>query len=173
MTANNFSTPGEQSPWLEERAGDLAAYAAREYLLEYGWTTTVRGDDVLLLLEGGLTAVTIPLEWAQLALADLRAMDLSCPVILLPKGHETQGVFLLEDAPDARPDRSLPGWLWRPWPAEDIPLPTGVSRSGISWLRPPNIGTGGTVTVSLLGRVLASLLDTHAAGAPKSFRRTA
>lgn len=173
MTANNFLMSSDENAWPDGHAGDLAAYAAREYLLEHGWTTTVRGDEVMLPLGDGMVAVTVPVDWARLALADLRAMDLCCPVVLLSERHEAQAVFLLEGSADVRPDRLLPAWLWRPWPQEDIALPTGVFRGGISWLRPPEMGTRGSVTVPVLGRVLANLLEANAGDVPKSFLRTA
>jgi hypothetical protein len=140
-------------------AQSLAAYASREYLLELGWRTTVRDGEVLLELDDDMAAVVLPADWAMTALADLRAMNLCCPVVLLPDGVVPHCVFLLEEA---KPHGELPPpWLWRPWPAgEGVPLPIGHSLSAHTWLRPPT--AGGAVSVAVLAGVLARLLDGRA-----------
>lgn len=146
-----------------EVVSSLAAHASREYLLEYGWRSEVRGDEILLEVDDGMAAVVVPADWALTAMADLGAKGLSCPVVLLPDGIRPYCVFLLEDSSSAHGGEPLPAWLWLPWRAgEGVPLPADNARSALRWLRPPEKAVGGAVSVAVLREVLARRFDGRA-----------
>jgi hypothetical protein len=150
-----------QTDLRDENADTLVSYAARQYLFENGWTTTVRDSQVLLRLDDDLTGVSMPLDWALMALAELRAMNLYCPVVCMEDREESQCFFLLTPPHRAESSPVFPAWIWRMLPpGGEIPLPTGVVKDNcVTWLRPPLPNGSTPVPVTVLSDVVASILD--------------
>lgn len=150
----------------EDMSAAIATHMAREYLFRHGWRTIVRRGRVFLPLDDDLAAVGLPMDWTTAVLAELRAMDLRCPVVALDLPAATRGVFLVP-----RGDRAsvpwLPGWLVSCWPDDAaVPLPVGTPEAGdVGWLCPPESDSGSSLSLHDLIGVLNRVHDAvHAAG---------
>lgn len=119
-----------------DHIGDLLRHAAFEYRLELGWSTTVHGDQLVLVLDEDLLALLMPATLAVELVAALRAQRLSCPVVSLPDPAQPRGIMLLE--PDPRqPQAPLPACVTVLGAGQHIALPPTITPLGpVRWLTP-------------------------------------
>ncbi|GAB3451635.1 hypothetical protein [Actinophytocola sediminis] len=119
---------------VDDTGADLR-YASREYQLERGWTTTVRGHQLLLDLDDDTWGLLMPTDVATALLAELHAMRLSCPIVGLPGTHDRRSILLLEPERAATP--RLPAAVSRLPSGTTVALPPSVTPNGpVYWLAP-------------------------------------
>ena len=154
----------EESLTLDHDLDEQLRHAEREYRLELGWPTIVHGDQLLLELDEDTWGLLVPRSLAVPLIAELHALRLACPVVVLSETFAEQCVLVLEPTELEAATLRFPATVSRLPTGSMVPLPPSTTPRGQAhWLEPAGAARP---SVRVVADVLARLAQHGTAALP-------
>lgn len=156
---SEHQSPSISSPFEYLDTADALQHIAHEYLFDFGWSARVDGLALHLVLDEDQAAVLVPTHWASAVLDQLVFEHLHCPVLQIP-GYAWGFLTACDGHVVTGP---APGGTRVLLPGAAVPLPpTPTEYGSLSWVQPPQPGTGLEVTVNDIATAIEKVIDTLA-----------